>query len=32
VVDPDTNDRYLSVTDVNYLGFTPNLTLSLHLN
>ncbi len=31
VVDPETNDRYLSVTDINYLGFTPNVTLSLHL-
>jgi hypothetical protein len=30
VVDPDTKDRYLSETDVNYLGFTPNLTLSIH--
>lgn len=32
VVDPDTQERYLSVTDVNYLGFTPNITLSIHLN
>lgn len=28
VTDPATNDKYLSITDVNYLGFTPNITFS----
>jgi ferric enterobactin receptor len=28
VTDPTTNDKYLSITDVNYLGFTPNITFS----
>jgi hypothetical protein len=28
VTDATTGDRYLSITDVNYLGFTPNLTFS----
>jgi ferric enterobactin receptor len=28
VTDPTTNDKYLSITDVNYLGFTPNVTFS----
>ena len=28
VTDPTTNQKYLSVTDVNYLGFTPNITFS----
>jgi ferric enterobactin receptor len=28
VTDPNTNDKYLSITDVNYLGFTPNITFS----
>ncbi len=28
ITDPTTNDKYLSITDVNYLGFTPNLTFT----
>ena len=28
VTDATTNQKYLSVTDVNYLGFTPNITFS----
>jgi hypothetical protein len=28
ITDPTTNDKYLSITDVNYLGFTPNITFS----
>lgn len=28
VTDPTTNERYLSITDVNYLGFTPNITFT----
>ncbi|MCU0469719.1 MAG: TonB-dependent receptor [Arcicella sp.] len=28
ITDPTTNERYLSITDVNYLGFTPNLTFT----
>ncbi len=28
VTDPTNNDKYLSITDVNYLGFTPNITFS----
>jgi ferric enterobactin receptor len=28
ITDPTTQDKYLSVTDVNYLGFTPNITFS----
>jgi ferric enterobactin receptor len=28
VTDPTTQDKYLSITDVNYLGFTPNITFS----
>ncbi len=31
ITDPDTNEKYLSVTDVNYLGFTPNVTFTYHL-
>lgn len=28
VTDETTNQKYLSITDVNYLGFTPNITFS----
>lgn len=28
VTDATTNQKYLSITDVNYLGFTPNITFS----
>ena len=28
VTDPTNNQKYLSITDVNYLGFTPNITFS----
>ena len=28
VTDPTNGDKYLSITDVNYLGFTPNITFS----
>jgi ferric enterobactin receptor len=28
VTDATTGDKYLSITDVNYLGFTPNITFS----
>jgi hypothetical protein len=31
VQDPDTGDRYLNITDVNYLGITPNVTYTYHL-
>ncbi len=31
VQDPDTGDRYLNITDVNYLGITPNVTFTYHL-
>lgn len=31
VQDPDTGDRYLNITDVNYLGITPNITFTYHL-
>ncbi|MFM7019229.1 MAG: carboxypeptidase-like regulatory domain-containing protein [Aquirufa sp.] len=31
VQDPETGDRYLNITDVNYLGITPNITFSYHL-
>jgi ferric enterobactin receptor len=28
ITDEDTGERFLSITDVNYLGFTPNITFS----
>jgi ferric enterobactin receptor len=28
LTDTETNDSYLSITDVNYLGFTPNITFT----
>lgn len=31
ITDTETNEKYLSVTDVNYLGFTPNLTFTYRL-
>jgi len=31
VTDPTTNQKYLSITDVNYLGFTPNITFTYKL-
>ena len=31
VQDPTTGDRYLNITDVNYLGITPNVTFTYHL-
>ena len=31
LTDTDSNKQYLAVTDVNYLGFTPNLTFSYKL-
>lgn len=31
ITDSDTNEKYLSVTNVNYLGFTPNITFTYKL-